>query len=174
MIANRPWLADTIVGTVFGLFGLVFVVSAMQIQSAPGAFEVVTPRVAPLAVGIAILLCSLALVAQALVRRRSRPEAPTPPAGEEPVLVTDDEPVQHWNLSLRHLMATFALFTGYVFVFIPLGYVLSTFLFLVALTTYFDRQQWVRNVVFAAGFAVVVYLLFDRALRVQLPVGLLG
>jgi putative tricarboxylic transport membrane protein len=78
-----------------------------------------------------------------------------------------------WRTHQR-LIVTFGLLTGYVLVFIPLGYVVSTFAFLVALTTYTEPRKVLRNSLFAAAFAVVVYLVFTRGLQVQLPPGLLG
>lgn len=184
MIPNRPVPRDVVLGAVSALLGIVFIAGAMAITPDPSAFKVLGPRVAPLAIGVATVVLSLALVVQGL-RIRSRPEAsPTSPdealraepATTDPGLDRglDDEEAPRSPLTTRRLLASFGLLTGYVLVFIPLGYLLSTFLFLTALTTYTEPQKWRRNTLFAAVFSVVVYLVFTRGLQVQLPPGLLG
>lgn len=181
MIRKLPWPRDVTVGAVSGLLGVGFIIGAMQITRDPSAFSVLGPRVAPLAIGIATVLCSVALIVQGL-RTGSMPEASaTSQAGSHP---EDSSPSDVDEIlvataldqerSTQRLLVTFGIFTAYILVFIPLGYLLSTFAFLVVLTTYVDRRRWIRNCVFAAVFAVVVYLLFTRGLRVQLPPGLLG
>lgn len=190
MIGNRPVPGDVVLGLVSGLMGIVFIIGAVQIEPDPSAFSVLGPRVAPLAIGIAAVLCSIALVVQATRHARS-PEAAvlspgrgslsdSPDPGLDPDLDADldpgsrPEPTTSPGHSLPRLLGTFGLFTGYILIFIPLGYVISTFVFLFALTTYHEARKWRRNLVYAAAFAVLVYLLFTRGLQVQLPPGLLG
>ena len=73
------------------------------------------------------------------------------------------------------MVISFAIFAAYIIAFIPLGYLLATFLFLVAMTTYVDRKKLLRNCIFAAVFSPAVYALFTYGLQVQLPApGLLG
>ncbi|KRE68852.1 hypothetical protein ASG79_22870 [Arthrobacter sp. Soil761] len=66
------------------------------------------------------------------------------------------------------------LFVGYAVAFIPLGYVLSTAVFLGIVVTVIDPAKWKRNVLFAIGFSAIVYLGFTQLLGVPLPVGVLG
>jgi putative tricarboxylic transport membrane protein len=74
----------------------------------------------------------------------------------------------------RRIVVILALLAAYIFAFIPLGYPLSTFLFLAAITTYLDRSRLIRNLVYAALFSAVVYVVFNYGLRVSLPLGVLG
>jgi putative tricarboxylic transport membrane protein len=67
-----------------------------------------------------------------------------------------------------------AMFIGYALIFIPLGYMVSTALYLAAMVTVIDRARWKRNLAFAVLFAVIVYYAFTRLLAVQLPAGILG
>jgi putative tricarboxylic transport membrane protein len=67
------------------------------------------------------------------------------------------------------VLVTFAIFGAYIVAFIPLGYLLSTFLFLVAMTTYVERRKIARNCIFGAVFSPAVYVLFNYGLQVQLP-----
>jgi putative tricarboxylic transport membrane protein len=189
MIPNRPVPRDVALGVAGAALGLVFIAGAMAITPDPSAFKVLGPRVAPLVIGTATVVISVALVVQAL-RIGSRPEAPSAlpgdpagqghPAGQagpaSPALAgtSDEDGSADSPPSRRRLLVTFGLLTGYALVFIPLGYIVSTFAFLTALTTYTEPAKWRRNVLFAAVFSVVVYLLFTRGLQVQLPPGLLG
>ena len=66
------------------------------------------------------------------------------------------------------------LLLGYILIFVPLGYAISTFLFMLAATTYLDRGHWVRNLVYAVVFSAVVYSIFVFVFGVQLPAGVLG
>lgn len=181
MMGRSSWRPDATVGVVSGLLGVGFMVSAMQITQDPSAFDVIGPRVAPLVVGLATVLCSVALIVQAVRSSRHPETSPTSPDDDHPVgsdISEIDaqltEAVPQPELSWRRILVTFTLFTAYILVFIPLGYLLSTFAFLIALTSYSEPRKWLRNVLFAAGFSVIVYLLFTRGLRVQLPPGLLG
>ncbi|HEU5045200.1 MAG TPA: tripartite tricarboxylate transporter TctB family protein [Nocardioidaceae bacterium] len=176
---NRPIPRDVALGGVTGLLGLVFVIGALTITPDPSAFKVLGPRVAPLIIGAAAVLVSIALVVRGL-RPGSRPEEQPAPPDEIRTTASmsdgdaDEESAgSSWRTHQR-LIVTFGLLTGYVLVFIPLGYVVSTFAFLVALTTYTEPRKVLRNSLFAAAFAVVVYLVFTRGLQVQLPPGLLG
>jgi putative tricarboxylic transport membrane protein len=65
------------------------------------------------------------------------------------------------------------LLLGYILVFVWLGYLLSTFLFLACATTLLTPRRAVRNLIYAAAFSVAVYLLFTAGLNVRLPAGLL-
>lgn len=166
------WRRDVTAGAVSALLGVVFIVEAMRITPDPSAFKVLGPRVIPLVVGIAAVAISLAFIAQGLREgRKSDPDATSPQL--DSLGDSTGEDGGGWATRKR-ILVTFALFAVYVVVFIPLGYVLSTFAFLFALTTYVDREKWRRNAIFAAVFSVAVYFLFVNGLRVQLPLGVLG
>lgn len=62
----------------------------------------------------------------------------------------------------------------YVLAFIPLGYLVSTTLFLAFLFYYLgERRHWLTAIV-AVGMAVGIYIGFYRLLNVALPQGLFG
>ena len=62
----------------------------------------------------------------------------------------------------------------YFAVFEPLGYVISTAVYLVGLTAYFHRGKWVANVLTSVLFAIGTYLLFVKVLGVTLAKGVLN
>jgi len=156
---------DAVAGLVVALLGVVYLIGALRIEPDPSATSVIGPPAVPLVIGSATVLCAVALMVRGL-RHPSEEGAPHEADEEEGTAARD--------VDLTRVLVAFGLFAAYVVAFIPLGYLLSTFLFLAALTTYADRKKIVRNVVFAAGFAVVVFVMFERGLQVELPPGVLG
>jgi putative tricarboxylic transport membrane protein len=165
---------DARAGLVAAVLGLVYLGSALTIEPDPSTTSVVGPQVAPIVIGVATVVCAVALVVQAL----RRPDCDDRGTRTEPDDQTaDDTPSTSGlaGLDRRQLLVSFGIFAAYVVAFIPLGYMLSTFLFLVTMTTYVDRTKLMRNCIFAAVFSPGVYVLFDYGLQVQLPPpGLLG
>lgn len=154
--------ADVVAGVVTFVVAAVVFVASLQIAK-PAAAEVVGPKVLPVTFSVA-----LAAAAVALVVRGFRARALPAPA-------TDDDTEQAPKPGqTRRLLVLAAMLLVYVLVFIPVGYMLSTFAFLAAVSTYIDRKKWIRNLVFAAVFSVVVYFAFTRGLQVELPPGILG
>ena len=61
----------------------------------------------------------------------------------------------------------------YYVAFEPVGYILSTLIYLSALLFYFHRVNPLINLGYAAAFTAVAYLLFTNFLQVVLPPGIL-
>ena len=75
----------------------------------------------------------------------------------------------------RHagMVAAVTVWTGiYYFAFEPLGYVVATAIYLLAMMAKFNRGKWVANVLTAVLFAGLSYWMFV-ALDVRLPTGIL-
>jgi putative tricarboxylic transport membrane protein len=165
---------DSRAALVATVLALVYLASAFTIEPDPTTTSVIGPQVAPIVIGAASVVCALALLVQAL--RRPQPADEQQQAERE--AEADDEVVSAsgpTGLNQRQVVVSFAIFAAYIVAFIPLGYLLSTFLFLVAMTTYVDRKKLLRNCIFAAVFSPAVYALFTYGLQVQLPApGLLG
>ena len=66
------------------------------------------------------------------------------------------------------------LLLAYILIFVPLGYALSTSLFMLADDHVPGSEHWIRNLVYAIVFSVVVYSIFVYVFGVQLPAGILG
>ncbi|MGH3318269.1 MAG: tripartite tricarboxylate transporter TctB family protein [Nocardioidaceae bacterium] len=164
---------DARAGLVALALGLVYLAFAFTIEPDPSTTSVLGPQVAPIVIGIATVACALALVVQAI--RRPDVQDATSGAESQSGLGDDAPPAAGAGVNQRQVVVMFGLFAAYVVAFIPLGYLLSTFLFLVAMTTYVDRKKLLRNCIFAAVFSPAVFVLFDYGLKVQLPApGLLG
>lgn len=71
------------------------------------------------------------------------------------------------------VLGVVAIWTGvYYATFQALGYILTTFLFLLPMMAWFNRGKWLANALSAAGFSALTYWLFV-ALEVRLPRGIL-
>lgn len=168
---------DATAGLAAAVLGVVYLVAAFQIEPDPSTTSVVGPQVAPLVIGTAIVVSALALLVRGLRSPDSHPRTGSTGAG-------DGNTGEHnaaapprsasARLGQRRVLVTFGIFAAYIVAFIPVGYLLSTFAFLVAMTTYVDRSKLPRNCIFAAVFSLAVYVLFNHGLQVQLPPGLLG
>jgi putative tricarboxylic transport membrane protein len=171
---RRPGGADVVSGLVVAGAGVLLLVNARgiedQVRQAPG----IGPATLPTALSVLLIVAGLVLAVIGLRHRHGTgPEADGMRDGE-PVgidqLISREEPRVPW----RRLAVMVALFVGYALIFIPLGYMLATALYLGVMVTVIDRARWKRNLVFAVVFAVVVYYGFTELLSVQLPAGVLG
>jgi hypothetical protein len=71
----------------------------------------------------------------------------------------------------RRLAVMAASLLGYVAVVDAVGFVLATFMLVVAMARPVGGRSWPLSLAFAAGTAACAWLLFVRLLRVNLPVG---
>ena len=118
------------------------------------------PKAFPRLLGIGLLITAALLFMEMWRARKTQP-------GKDETEAIGDR---------RHLLivGAVAVWTAIYFaVFEPLGYVLSTAIYLLALTAYFHRGKWVTNVLTSVLYAVLSYLLFSTALGVSLPRGAL-
>jgi putative tricarboxylic transport membrane protein len=132
---------DAVAGLAAAVLGVVYLVAAFQIEPDPSTTSVVGPQVAPIVIGTATVVCALAL----FVRGLRAPDAA--PTHDDVSAAEQRERQDARRLSRRQVLVTFGIFTAYIVAFIPLGYLLSTFGFLVAMTTYVDRSKLLRNCV---------------------------
>jgi putative tricarboxylic transport membrane protein len=142
------------------VFAVGYLAAAFAIPESSFENTPVGPKAVPIAIGVALATASLALAIRGFVWGRSRRDAAS----------GDEAPPQ----DLRKLGVVTLLLLAYILIFVPLGYALSTFLFMLAATTYLDREHWIRNLVYAIVFSVVVYSIFVYVFGVQLPAGILG
>lgn len=74
--------------------------------------------------------------------------------------------------SLRKLILALVGLSGYGFLLKPLGFVLTTFLFLLFSLRFIGREKWIITFVFSLMVAVLSSILF-ASLQVELPKGIL-
>ncbi len=154
---------DVVAGGAMFVFAAAYLVAAFAIPESSFENTPVGPKAVPIAIGVALGAASLALAIRGFLKGRSERDAAPGAPGE-------DAPPQ----DPRKLGVVALLLLAYILIFVPLGYAVSTFLFMLAATTYLDREHWIRNLVYAAVFSVVVYSIFVYVFGVQLPAGMLG
>jgi putative tricarboxylic transport membrane protein len=115
------------------------------------------PQVFPALIGIGLLGSGLMLMAE--LRGRA-PKAPLTESGDK-----------RYRLVLLGVLVWTAL---YYLAFEPVGYVVSTLVYMFALLAFFNRGRWAVNVACAVGFTAAAYAVFVGILQVALPPGVLG
>jgi putative tricarboxylic transport membrane protein len=113
---------------------------------------------------VLVLLAGLAvwLVVEDTLKRRAPAKAAKKPAGPAP--------------NYRRVFIGFLVFLGYVACLDLIGYMASTFLFVLGLSWAIgprNMREMPKLVVVAAGTALATYVIFERYLYVFLPRGLL-
>lgn len=175
---RRP---DAIAGLAVTVYGIGYAVVALGTPEDPSQNSVVGPSAFPVLFGGLLALGGLALVARGLraARRRTGREvapsaeaAPASPAGDQSA-EEQSAAEQPAPRARRSFWVLVALLIGYVLVFQPLGYLVATAVFLMALMTYLNARRWLVNLAFSILFPVAVYLLFGLVIRVTLPTGVL-
>lgn len=78
-----------------------------------------------------------------------------------------------WRQHGRPMLLAASLF-AYTRALEPLGFALSTFLYLAGSHLWLGERRPARAVLLAAGITVALWLVFDRTLGLALPAGVLG
>jgi hypothetical protein len=147
---------DIVSSLVWMCLGGLFVAGAWQQglmrRGVPG------PGFLPFFSGLALVSVSLAVLLPALVRARQETRANFFPERD----------------SLRRVTSAVAALFGFGIALEYLGYLLSTFLFMLAVAQLVERRSWGAVTALASVTAVLSYLLFVVLLEVQLPTGFLG
>jgi putative tricarboxylic transport membrane protein len=76
--------------------------------------------------------------------------------------------------SWKRILATFLALIAYNLLLTPLGFFLTTFLFIGFLVRFIFPQSWARTLIVAVLSALAARLLFINFLETQLPKGFLG
>lgn len=140
---------DFVASLVFMLIGLFFTLASTRLADnvIGGA---VTPATFPRAFGVVLMVLSVLL----LVETVKSVEKVKPAAG--------------MVYYLRFFIIATAM-AGYIVLIEPLGFVISSFLFLLVTFQAMKRGQWLKSVLIAAGFALVVHFVFIRLLEASVP-----
>jgi putative tricarboxylic transport membrane protein len=118
------------------------------------------PKAFPRLLGVALVIAAVMLLFEILRARAKKPAQPAPKA----------EPV---DVRVYAIIAGVVVWTIlYFLIFERLGFMISTSIYLLGLTSYFHRGKVIANVLSAFGFAIGSYFLF-KMLGVQLAPGIL-
>lgn len=117
------------------------------------------PKAFPRLLGVGLVIAAIVLLLEILRARKAAPKAKVAdPQARGATLVVGA--VALWTLL-------------YFVLFERLGYILSTSIYLLVLTGYFNRGKTVANVTTSILFSVISYLMFTKLLGVNLPPGIL-
>ena len=117
------------------------------------------PKAFPRLLGIGLLITAGILMMEILNARKA-PPAETQEKPEEP---------PHWVL-LGSVVAWTAVYFG---AFTTLGFIVSTTLYLLGMTAFFNRGRWMMNILTSVLFSAGSYFMFTKLLGVNLAQGFL-
>lgn len=120
------------------------------------------PRIFPAIIGTGIVLSGLLLMVE-IRKRRATAQAAAAAAAPHP------RERERPGVLIGMLVWT-AL---YYLAFEPVGYLVSTVIFLLGLLAVFNRGRHLTNLAVAFGFTAVAYTIFDKFLAVPMPEGIL-
>lgn len=144
----RDRLHDRVIGGLLILMAVWYMIETTQFRS-PLLTDPVGPRLFPLLLGVLLVLLSIYLI----VKPDENPGWPKP---------------EGW---LRMGLVTLS-FVAYAYLLVPLGFVVTTTLEMVALALLFGGPP-LRALIASAIFSFALYVLFNNLLGLGLPTGVL-
>lgn len=139
---------DRYASIVFLLIGVLFIVESRKI-SASSYGSNVGPDIFPIGLGILLVLLSIKLFIETAKMKKEDTK------GEKP--------------DYKRFLIIFGAAVLYVVLLEPLGYVITTFLFLVVGFQVLEKGGWLKTIAIAAAFSFGVYYLFVMVLQGSLP-----
>jgi hypothetical protein len=136
-----------------GIFVFLIVIFVLSLQLGKTAGEV--PK---LITGVGIILCVIQFFTQVKKLRAGVYET------VESEGITQQTLAWYWNL---------LLIAVFIICLMLLGFIISTFLYLLLVPYLMDYKRWKVNIVFSAVTTSVLYYSFDKFFHVRLPPGLL-
>jgi putative tricarboxylic transport membrane protein len=122
------------------------------------------PAAFPIFVGILGLVSAAWVVVETIVRRLRSP------AQEGPATSVEAEPPPDRRTLIG--MAFLLVWTfGFYLCLEPLGFAISSFVYLIGLGTAFNRGRWKMNLIASAGITALTLVLFTGLLGIRLPAG---
>lgn len=117
------------------------------------------PKAFPRLLGIGLLI-SAGMLFMEMMRDRKKPKS---------------EAAAKWTWEpYEWVVVAISVWTAlYILVFEPLGFMISTTVYLLALFAYFNRGRWLMNVLTSVLFSVIGYFAFTKLLGVNLAPGIL-
>lgn len=148
---TRALTIDRLAGAVLTAFALFVLWESRNVPF--GTIMEPGPGAVPVLLALALLLCSLAVIAGG--------------ASADPVATV------RWP-EWRHAVAILGACVFMALALERLGYRLTILVALFTLLTLVERKGWLVGLVFAAGFSLGSYFLFNTLLRVPMPLGPFG
>lgn len=156
-IDERANVKDVVAGAIVAVAGGILLLDALSFASPSAQADAVGPRFFPVLASGVLVLGGLSLVITGL--RSNQPSA-----------VSSDEP----PVPLGRLAVVIAIFVGFLLIFEPVGFLVSTALYMTAMTTYVRPDRVKSNAIVGVATSLCIYFSFVQLLGVDLPVGVLG
>lgn len=153
---------DTAVAAAFMMFGIFVILQATTIKTGL-VRDPVGPRAAFYFAGGMMAVGGFWLVLRNLLAFRREAGKQMQAEGSQ------DEPSYPASFKRAAFIMISCILYGAVFV--PLGYLLATPLFLLATLFILEQRAWLTNVMVAFGFTVIAYFVFSEVLGVRMPYG---
>ncbi|MHC0431195.1 tripartite tricarboxylate transporter TctB family protein [Streptomyces sp. O3] len=159
---------------VLGILAVAYTVQAYRIPEFTAVETPVQPGALPRVLGVVLFVLSVALFFQKPKREQEQEPAAAPEAeaAPEPEAARAGRPVlgrfSDTRLELAALLGAIAL---YVVLFVPLGFVLSTALFVTATAWHLGYRKHAVNALVGASVALALYLAMSEGLDIALPTG---
>lgn len=148
---------DAVAGAIVAVAGGALFLGALSFTSPSAQADAIGPRFFPLVASAVLALGGLGLILTSL-RAKGAP-------GRE-----SDE----GSAPFGRLVVVIALFAGFLLIFVPVGFLISTALFMTVMTSYVRPDRWKTNAIVGILTSIVIYFSFTQLLGVGLPVGVLG
>ncbi len=144
-------------GLVTFILGMSYTLAAVHLPAA-SVGRANEPKIFPLALGALMIILSISLIGQELVKKGQKEKS------------TGDNAVFKFDTNLKNISLTVLNALVYSFLFAKAGYVISTFLFTgLELVLFSGIKKWKSCAVIALSFSLVIYILFNKLLGVYLP-----
>ena len=141
----------------------VFVIAVARTIPAGLHRDAVGSRAFFFGVGILFFVGGFILATQRIVRWRAQKDHMVPMEG------TEDEEGQPVSALRPAIIVGISI--AYVALFNPLGYLLSTPLFIVGALAVLGERKWWRLILLAVSFTVIFYIIFAQVLNTRMSVG---
>lgn len=168
----KKCVKDMIAGAVLALFSIVYYIASHSIQSFGSNKDFISARTIPVAWAVLLLVLSAALMIRSYSEIR-RLKA----AGEE---IFSGRTFKDWLADNYAVIGTFVMLFLYAFAMRPVGYLVSTFVYLIIQVVLLTQREKinkkliVKALILAVAFSVASDYLFVELLSVPLPSGILG
>lgn len=145
---------DRIASIVFLALGILIVVESGKISgSAYGSS--IGPKTFPMGLGIILIILSILLLIETIKYRATYK------------IVEEHEEITSPNY--KRFFIIFAAALGYVLLLEKLGYLITTFVFLLIGFQTLEKGKWITSIIVAGAFSAVIYIGFVNVLGGSLP-----
>lgn len=145
---------DRVASIVFLALGLLIIVEAQKITSSAYGSKI-GPSTFPTALGIILIILSVLLFVETIKHKATYK------------IVGEKEDINSPNY--KRFLIIFIAAVAYVFLLEKLGYVITTFAFLLVGFQTLEKGKWISSIIIAAAFSAVIYYGFVNILGGSLP-----